>query len=457
MSTAQITIVHPTPEEPDRHWRPSLTRREAARIGIPRDEYERAAQYALMAADVHQRLGTPRERWEPTPDQNHLLADPFITDGERELSVRLEAEADSALDKAHDLLENAKANLDELRGDAAPFDTVESGSHYSAAQAVERVQHLNRKIEQDETVGKHHHRRANLVLQRLAAWAPWVEAAGFLTFIAYYLNVAILQPWRDWLGWSFAATAVVGIITGQTWLVNHAARSHNHAREARAEGNRHEAEHAFTRRNWYLAATAVTAAAITGGMIWRATAALGKASGDTIALMVFIAAVTGLLLPTLIYLGLALDGSKVSRERDGLAADLDDDLEAYLEGISNSCLDLARVAEISDKLKDKTFPDICNTTQEAVDPVYRLYGTVRLLIGGLSAEPLPKTSKTIVQDAEGNIHGYIGTSISGTRKVHLDPLFDRWYRLVGLERQRTELLNRVDALPAHPWGTCRTG
>ena len=169
----------------------------------------------------------------------------------------------------------------------------------------------------------------------------------------------------------------------------------------------------------------MTAAAITSGMIWRGTAALGNASFGTTAVMVFAAAVTGLLLPTLAYLGIALDGSKVSRERDSLAADLDDDLDEYLEIISNSRRDLADVAEIGETLMNKTFPDICNTTQEAVDAVYGFYGTVRLLIGGLSADPPAKTTKTIGQDAEGNIHGYIGTSIPGAGKVNLDPLFDR--------------------------------
>ena len=101
----------------------------------------------------------------------------------------------------------------------------------------------------------------------------------------------------------------------------------------------------------------------------------------------------------------------------------------YLEIIDNSRRDLASVAEIGDTLKDKTFPDICNTTQEAVDAVYGFYGTVRLLIGGLSADPPAKTTKTIGEDAEGNIRGYIGTSIPGTRQVNLDPLFDRCRRL----------------------------
>src|SRR5258706_15056381 len=118
---------------------------------------------------------------------------------------------------------------------------------------------------------------------------------------------------------------------------------------------------------------------------------------------------------------------------------------------------ISRIAEIGDTLTDKTFPDICNTTQEVVDAAYGFYGIVRLLIGGLSAEPPPNTAKTIGQDALGSIHGYIGTSIPGTRKVNLDPLFDRWHRLAEIERQRTGLLDRIDALLPHPWGRPRTG
>jgi hypothetical protein len=456
MSVANVTIGRTGPDEPSQHWQPALTPKEAVKIGITRDEYESAATHARMTAEGHQRLGTPRHLWEPTPTQNDHLADPFITHGEQELASRLEAEADPALDRAQGLNENVKADLDKITEDTPPIVAPESGANYSVADAVQRVEQDDMKIKQDKAACKHHHDRASALLQRAGNLAPWVEAAGFLTFIDYYLNVPLLQPWQDWLGWSFAVTVVVVIIVGQTWLVRHAARSHNHAREAHADGNRHEAERGSARRNWYIGLTAVTAAAITSGMIWRGTAALGDASVGTTAVMVFVAAVTGLLLPTLAYLGIALDGSKVSRERDSLAADLDDDLDAYLDTIDNSRRDLAGVAEIGDTLKDKTFPDICNTTQEAVDAVYRFYGIVRLLIGGLSAEPPPKTAKTIGQDAEGNIHGYIGTSIPGTGKVNLDPLFDRCHRLAEIESQRTDLLDRINAVPPHPWGKSRT-
>lgn len=436
-------------------WEPALTPREAAKLGIPKDEYESATLYARLTVDEHQILATPRNLWEPTPNQNEHLATGFITAGEDELTGRLEREADPLLDRSQGLVENAKASLDEIAEPTRPLATPESGSSFSVGDAVKRVAEHDQTIEQDEDDGKHHHRRVGRILQRVATVAPWVEAVGFLTFITYYLNVPLLEPWQDWLGWSFGLTVVVVIIIGQTWLVRHGARDHNHAREAHANGNRHEEYRAANRRNWYLALTGVTALAITAGMIWRGTAALANASIGTTAVMIFVATVTGLLLPTLAYLGIALDGSKVSRERDSLAADLDDDLDAYQDTISDSRRDLAEAAEIGDKLKTKTFPDIYNATQETVDGVYELYGTVRLLIGGLSNDPPTKTAKTITRDPAGNLIGHIGTSIPGTGTVNLAPLLDRERRLETIETQRTNLLAQVDALPPHPWGKFR--
>jgi hypothetical protein len=438
------------------HWEPALTPKEAGKVTIHKDEYESAAEYARMVVEEHQRRGTPRDGWEPTALHNGNLAEPFITDGEQELSSRLEQEADPRLDESQGLIENTRENLDKIAEHREPLTGPETGASHSVAEAVERVEEYDTKIKRDQAAGQHHHHRASILLQRLATWAPWIEAVGFLTFITYYLNVPLLEPWQDWLGWSFAATVVIAIILGQTWLVRHAARSHNHAREARADNHRHEADRAFTRRNWYLGLTAVTAVAITSGMIWRGVAALGSASIGTTAVLVFVAAVTGLLLPTLAFLGVALDGSRVSRERDGLADDLDDDLDEYLETIGDSRRDLARVAEIGDTLRDKTFPDICHTTQEAVDGVYGFYGTVRLLIGGLAADPPARTARTIEHDAAGNITGHIGTSIPGAGHVSLGPLFDRQHRLEEIETQRASLLKQVDALSQHPWGDSRT-
>jgi len=438
-----------------RRWEPALTRKEAARVGISRNDYKSAVLYARLIVAEHQELTTPRNMWEPTSSQAGHLAAPFVADGESELTGRLEREADPLLEKSQGLVENVRADLDEITEPTRPLATPESGTTYSVGEAVKRIAEHDDLIEQDENDGKHHHRRASVVLQRVAMSAPWVEAVGFLTFITYYLNVPLLEPWQDWLGWSFGLTVVVVIIIGQTWLVRHAAQDHNHAREARANGNHHEEERAASRRLWYLVLTAVTALAITAGMIWRATAALGNASFGTTAVMIFVAAITGLLLPTLTYLGIALDGSKISRERDSLAADLDDDFDAYQDTISDSRRDLAEVAETAEKLRDKTFPDICNATQETVDAVYGLYSTVRLLIGGLAASPPTKTTKAISKDPAGNLIGHIGIGIPGAGEVNLAPLLDRERRQGTIEAEGVSLLTRVDAIPPHPWGKSR--
>jgi hypothetical protein len=453
MSMANVAIGHTGPGE---HWEPALTLREAAKMGISKNDYESAALYARTVVEENKRLGTPRDRWEPTASLNYMLAAPYIGDGEQGLVSRLQSEADPQLDKSQDLVGNVKANLDEVAEDTRPIAAPEAGTSYSVAEAVNCVERHDATIESDEAAGKRHHRRTSRWLQFLAKAAPWVESIGFLTFITYYLNVPLLQPWLDWLGWSFGLTVVLVIIVGQTWLVGHAASSHNHALDAHANGRRHQAEAAYALRNRYLALTAVTAVAITSGMIWRGVAALGSASFGTTAVMILVAAIAGLLLPALTYLGVAFNGSKISRERDSFVADLNDDLERYLETISDSRRDLADAAAIGDTLRDKTFPDICNAIQQAVDEVYEFYGTVRLLIGGLSADPPTKTTKTIHQGAANSVSGYIGTSILGTRNVNLDRLFDRERRLSELERQGAGLLARIGALPPHPWGKPRT-
>ena len=453
MATPNVTTGQTGPEE---YWEPALTPKEARTIDIPPDQYGQAVLFARTAVEEHQRHGTPREQWEPTPVVNDKLAAPFVAEGEQELTSRLEQEANPSLDKSQSLVESVKTNLDEIAENTRPISTPESGANYSVAEAVELVGQHDETIKRDGDAGHHHHQRVPVLFLLLATWAPWLEAVGFLTFVTYYLNVPLFEPWQDWLGWSFAAVVVVVIILGQTWLVRHAGKSHNYAREIYVNGHRIDAEKGFTKRNRYLAETSVTAVAVTGGMIWRGIAALGSASATTTAVMVFAAAVTGLLLPTLAYLGIALDGSTVSRERDAVAAELDDDLDDYLQTISDSRRLLADVAEIGDTLQNKTFPDICHTIQETVDDVYGFYSTIRLLIGGLKADPPVRTTKTIDYDAAGNITGYIGTSIPGTGTVNLDPLFDRKHRLEKIDAERAKLLEKINDLPQHPWGKSRT-
>ena len=403
--------------------------------------------------EEHQATGTPRHLWEGTAIHNDHFTAADIESGEHKLADRLKAEVDPALDDAQDLIADVEVDLDQVAQDSLPITTPESGTNHSIADTVRLVERHDAKIEHDASAGKHHHRRASTVLKRVGRVAPWVEAVGFLAFLAYYLNVPLLRPWEDWLGWTFAMAVVVFIILGQTWLVRHGADSHNHAREAAAEGNRHEAERAVSRRNCYLIQAAIAAVAITSGMVARGVIALGNASHSTTVVMAFLAAVTGLLMPIMAYLGVALDGSKVSRERDAIAAALDEDVDDFLETTKTARRSLAGVADIRDTLNGKTFPGICNNVQEIVDASYYLYNAARMLIGGLTAKPPVKTTKTVERNSSGRITGRIGTGIPGSRSVDLAPLLDRCGRLADLEQQRRELLTRLDALPAHPWTT----
>ena len=94
MSVANVTTGRPGPEEPSHHWEPPVIQKEAAKLEISKSEYKAAVLFARMAVEEHQRDGTARDRWEPTPTLNDQLAAPFITDGEQELAGRLEAEVE---------------------------------------------------------------------------------------------------------------------------------------------------------------------------------------------------------------------------------------------------------------------------------------------------------------------------------------------------------------------------
>jgi hypothetical protein len=156
------------------------------------------------------------------------------------------------------------------------------------------------------------------------------------------------------------------------------------------------------------------------------------------------------------YLSVALDGSMVSRERDSVAADLDDDLDTLVQTTEDCRRNIAGIAEIRDTLNTKNFPEICNAVQETVDGAYTPYNTARLLIGGLAADPPTRTTRTVDQAVDGHTTGQIGTGIPGTRTINLGPLFDRAGRLAELDRQRTELDRRLTGLPQHPWAKIRT-
>jgi hypothetical protein len=431
-------------------WQASLTEKEAAKHGVPKALYTGLYVWARTVVEFHQRLGTPRHLWEAMPTHNEQLVGPYIEGGEQELASRLKEEVDPVIDDVQAAAEETKVYIDTAAQEPHLFTTPESGSTYGADDAVEVINAANAKIEAGFRAGLQHHRRVPAWVVTISRWLPWVEALGLLGFIAYFLDVPLLRPWEDWLGFSLGLTIVAAVIYGQTHLVHGGGEKHNAAREASADGNRREAERSYSRRNHYIMGAATIAVGITAGIIMRGTAALGDASATVITLLIFLAVLAGALMPLVTYLAIARDGSQISRERDSLAADLDADLDNELEQMQQCRSNLASIAEAKDTLVQKLFPDICNGVQETVDGAYTPYNTGRILIGHLAADPPTKTSRTLHQDTDGCLHGEISTGIPGTRSVNLGPLFDRVERMAQLDRQRTDLQRLLDARPVHP-------
>ena len=439
--------VIPLPDNGAENLRgPHYTRREAVRAGLcTRAEYRIAATYYEYVARNHLASGTPRGEWEPQDMVGHQLSAPYERDARDLLVMRLKNQADPSLDAIDRLCDDVETTIDAVSKLPADVSTPETNKVYSGRTAADRVDRLTDRVELDRAEGHRHHDRAPAWLRLIAYVAPWAEALGFLAFLTYYLNVPIVRPWQDWMGWTFSLILVVYIMLGQTWLVDHAARAHNHAREAQADGQKHHAEVSRRGRLGYLLLTGTIAVGITTALIERGLDALGQAQTAVMVVMVMLAVTTGLLMPTLAFLGKALDGSKVSRERDALADDLDADREEYDELIEQAEADLAVARSLDRELVEKVVPAILRDAQRVVDEARAPYNFLRLQIGGLANRVEPASTVEVANRPP------IHSGVPGAEPVSLQPVIDRDSRLATLRARLSELTLRLRRVPPHPW------
>lgn len=428
------------------HHGPQYTRREAVRAGLcTKEEYVIASAYYEYVVRNHQLSGTPRGEWEPQAVVGHQLSAPYERDARDLLAMRLKNQVEPPLDAIDRLCDDVETSIDAASKLPGDLSTPETNKVYGGRTAADRVDWLTDRVETDRAEGHRHHDRAPAWLRLIAHVAPWAEALGFLAFLTYYLNVPIVSPWRDWMGWTFSLILVVYIMLGQTWLVDHAARAHNHAREAQADGQKHHAEASQRQRLWYLLVTGTVALGITAALIERGLDALGQAETAVTVVMVMLAVTTGLLMPTLAFLGKALDGSKVSRERDSLSADLDADRDRYDELVEQAEADLAVARSLDRELVEKVVPAILRDAQHVVDEARAPYNFLRLQIGGLT-NSVDHTSTVEVANRPP-----IDNNIPGAEPVSLQPVIDRDTRLTALRTRLTDLTLRLHHLPPHPW------
>lgn len=454
MTTAEMS---PAPRGEGRNRRPQsrYTKREALRAGLcdDKEQYARVESVVEMTIDHYHGSGTHRASWFPRPIAATALARPFIQAGEAVLRLGLETEVDPALDEIAENNEAIKNNLDALARFPGDIATPEGNKRFGGHEAVAHVKKASERIEGDRDSGLRHHDRVPPALRSIAAWAPWAEAGGFFAFAAYFLNVPILEPWLDWMGWSFAVVLVAGICLVLAWSIHHAADAHNHAREQKAERQSHEAERSRRNRLIYGAIAVVAAGGITFGMIERGLTALQGESILVTAVLIALAAITGLLLPVLTFWGRAFDGSKVSRERDAMTGDLDEDFDEYLDLAAEIEEMFATSEAIDEVIVTDKLPRIRDDVQSDVNGAREDY--VFLLVQlGLDQEIPPPAAMNVEAGAKGPI-GTISTGIPGASTVDMQPVWDRMSRLQGLREQLQSLRERHAALPGHPWSHSR--
>lgn len=445
----------PAPDSTAKPTQPMMTPREAKLLGFDNAEFQEARQYWRMTIDFHAERGTPRGQWTPPALVGAAMTNDAVLAASDDMAACLAGEVDPQLDEAQDDFEAAGeivATLHENLERGEPIATPDSGTSYTVYEAVEQTQVLDTKIENDESQGRTHHRRAPGWLKAIAPWLPIVEFVGFSAFVMVWLNVPLFEPWLDWGGWILSVAIVAAVILGQTWLIHHAGTSHNEGREDMAENNREEGERLLKRRTQFLVAAGLTVtAAITIGMLLRGIMTLGSASVATIVFMAFIAVVAGYIMPALSYLAIALDGSKRSRERDHLASVLDRRLGVHNADVAEGQQALARVFDTQRRVLMSSLPYIVTSTQAVLDESYRMSTLTWTMIGHLDGQAPQKVQPDIELGGDSGGRGTIRTSIFGADTVDLQPLFDRGARLSELVREGRALAGHLEQLEHHPW------
>ena len=312
-------------------WQPTLTRKEAKGRGIPASRTAGSSPGPRWWSTTTSPTGTPRPLWEGTATHTEDLVGPDIDQAGRQLAREMSKSTDRQLNRADRQLDRVETQVRDLKHPRSVSGS-ESDIKYSAQTAEHAFDRLSTKIATDEAAGRQHHRRTPKLVARCAPMLPWLEAIGLFGFIVYFLDVPLFAPWTDPLAYTLAVTIVVVLIFSQTLLVHTAGKAQNTAREAEQEGNRQAAEDGRGKRNIFLGLASTVALGITAGLILRGIEALGNQAIAIRGELIFLAALAGLLMPIMTYLSVAMDGSRVSRERDSLAKSLDRDLRSYRQG-----------------------------------------------------------------------------------------------------------------------------
>ena len=224
---------------------------------------------------------------------------------------------------------------------------------------------------------------------------------------------------------------------------------HNHAREEKHEGHSTEAETARARSiQWGVAAT-TTAVVITSALIERVLTVSSGMDTTTTALIIALAVATGLGLPALAYWSKAIDGSKVSRERDGLADDLDEDLDEDLALRAAIQQQFDEAETVDERIVNDTLPDIHREVARTAEAARSDYQFLYIQLG--LQETIPPAEGVTIDRTDDTLTGAISSGVPHADTVDLGPTWRRLSRLSALRSELTQLRSRSARVPAHPW------
>jgi hypothetical protein len=207
-------------------------------------------------------------------------------------------------------------------------------------------------------------------------------------FFGASINVDVTRPWVDIVGDLTVLFVVVAAVVGQMLTTGHAARAHNHRRQALAEGRHHNAERESRRRLTWLTWAMLCSAGVVGLLVYRVWSVAASGSGPAGLIMVIaFSSCAGLTAPILRFASIAFDGSSHSRRRDDLNQQLvvhDEAREITLKSVSAQ---LVRIEMTKDTYQSTARRHIVDTARNALVAGHRKVQLLRLMLGLLSAAP----------------------------------------------------------------------
>lgn len=421
---------------------PTFTQSEASRYRLA-DKETYVTTLPLWQLGVAQGCG---QGIEPT----HVVTNKLVARYQPAVLKQLEADArrqiDPVLAKIDDRCHTITANGQELEQRDPKLTSPETGIQYSEAEAVDQVHALDAKIAADEDHGLRHHRRVARWLRWIGKFIPYVEAIGMILFAASALNVDFFDPLENPLGWSVAVVIVGVVLFAQPRFVEKSATAFNHRREAIADHQSAAAEAATKSMTVNIVLTAVFASFVTGGLVERFLAVNFTTDPIVITLMVGLCLLAGIGMPLLAWYSIAFDGSRHSRERDHLAAELDRGLEVDTGLRAGAALLYEQNQADAVTLAEHTVPSILRSTDLILDKARSAYAFLRIQLGGLPDNP-PYTNPNLPTRNP----WILDTGIPGASTINGTPIADRSKRLTALLASQREAMQRINSLPPHPW------